>query len=58
MRRWVVQGSGCPNRLVATLDPDPPVMEGGLMLGKLQHIMDERYAAIDVVGKGLVIFSA
>lgn len=23
-----------------------------------QHIMDERYAAIDVVGKGLVIFSA
>ena len=24
----------------------------------LQHIMDERYAAIDVVGKGLVIFSS
>ncbi|RDB25048.1 7,8-dihydropterin-6-methyl-4-(beta-D-ribofuranosyl)-aminobenzene-5'-phosphate synthase [Hypsizygus marmoreus] len=41
--------------------------EGGMLGGvrwnkdkwvKEQHIMDERYAAIDVAGKGLVIFSA
>ena len=26
--------------------------------GVLEDIMDERYAAIDVIGKGLVIFSS
>jgi 7,8-dihydropterin-6-yl-methyl-4-(beta-D-ribofuranosyl)aminobenzene 5'-phosphate synthase len=29
-----------------------------LLIRELQHIMDERYAAIDVKGKGLVIFTA
>ncbi len=28
------------------------------MTDHVEHIMDERYAAIDVLGKGLVIFSA
>lgn len=31
---------------------------GRALTGVLQDIMDERYAAVDVVGKGLVIFSA
>ena len=30
----------------------------GYVLIERQHIMDERYACIDVAGKGLVIFSA
>lgn len=30
----------------------------GRMAESGQHIMDERYAAIDVAGKGLVLFSA
>lgn len=29
-----------------------------LMFIHHKHIMDERYAAIDVAGKGLIIFSA
>ena len=32
--------------------------KGADQMMPLKHIMDERYAAIDVVGKGLVIFSA
>ncbi|KAF9024861.1 hypothetical protein BDZ89DRAFT_1068796 [Hymenopellis radicata] len=32
--------------------------EQGILGGMRWHIMDERYAAIDVLGKGLVIFSA
>lgn len=31
---------------------------GAFLTKQLQHIMDERYAAIDVKGKGLVLFSA
>ena len=34
------------------------VCHRGLLTTAFQDIMDERYAAIDVVGKGLVIFSA
>ncbi|KAA1476800.1 metallo-beta-lactamase protein [Dentipellis sp. KUC8613] len=44
--RWVVEGGGG---------------EGGEGKGRWvpeEHIMDERYVAVDVVGKGLVIFSA
>ncbi|KAF8893973.1 beta-lactamase-like protein [Infundibulicybe gibba] len=32
--------------------------EAGMLGGMRWHIMDERYAAVDVAGKGLVIFSA
>ena len=58
--RWSVRGDGTgvwlPEEVGAGLHTMVTLSRLTLLI--LQQIMDERYAAIDVIGKGLVIFSA
>ena len=36
----------------------PHLVSGSVFHDRRKDIMDERYAAVDVLGKGLVVFSA